>query len=352
MINSTNPNFERQVAVLIDFENVGLSSIQWLFDQISDIGRITIKRAYADWSTARSTREQVLQLGIEPVHLFHMASSGKNSSDIKLVIDSIDLLYQSPIDTFVIVSSDSDFVPLVSKLRAGGKTVIGAGRKLTASRALVISCDRYFYLDESTTQRNNISELQKARSSELLIRSVRSAMDEEGRVVGSKLRQTLQRLAPSFDFRTLGHATFTRYLESSPDVKISRPKGPGDIVVELLEYTNSGDTENPVGVLRNNTGRYMNPRTTLRETESNASRSTNVVDVDNEVWATIDAAWSKRASRSGNAMPGPSAAIIAAKVLGVSKLSSSNYKTLQKLLDSSEILSKGWTRQGNSIIKV
>ena len=76
MINSTNPNFERQVAVLIDFENVGLSSIQWLFDQISDIGRITIKRAYADWSTARSTREQVLQLGIEPVHLFHMASSG------------------------------------------------------------------------------------------------------------------------------------------------------------------------------------------------------------------------------------------------------------------------------------
>ena len=77
-----------------------------------------------------------------------------------------------------------------------------------------------------------------------------------------------------------------------------------------------------------------------------------MVDVDNEVWATIDAAWSKRSSRSGNAMPGPSAAIIAAKVLGVSKLSSSNYKTLQKLLDSSEILSKGWTRQGNSIIKV
>ncbi|MQF99048.1 MAG: NYN domain-containing protein [SAR202 cluster bacterium] len=329
MVNSTNPNFERQVAVLIDFENVGLSSIQWLFDKISDIGRITIKRAYADWSTARSTREQVLQLGIEPVHLFHMASSGKNSSDIKLVIDSIDLLYQSPIDTFVIVSSDSDFVPLVSKLRSGGKTVIGAGRKLTASRALVISCDRYFYLDESTTQRNNITDLQQTRSSELLIRSVRSAMDEEGRVVGSKLRQTLQRLDPSFDFRTLGHATFTRYLESSPDVKISRPKGPGDIVVELLEYTNSIN---------------------IKDTSSGVSTT----EVDGEIWANIDVAWSKRASRSrsGNSMPGPSAAIIAAKVLGVSKLSSSKYKTLQKLLDSSEILSKSWTREGNSIIKV
>tara|TARA_B100001123_G_scaffold178711_1_gene204803 strand:- start:5149 stop:5613 length:465 start_codon:yes stop_codon:yes gene_type:complete len=154
-------------------------------------------------------------------------------------------------------------------------------------------------------------------------------MDEEGRVVGSKLRQTLQRLDPSFDFRTLGHATFTRYLESSPDVKISRPKGPGDIVVELLEYTNSIN---------------------IKDTSSGVSTT----EVDGEIWANIDVAWSKRASRSrsGNSMPGPSAAIIAAKVLGVSKLSSSKYKTLQKLLDSSEILSKSWTREGNSIIKV
>jgi hypothetical protein len=83
MVNNGGTNAESQVAVLIDFENVGLNSIQWLFDQISDIGRITIKRAYADWSTARSTREQVLQLGIEPVHLFHMTGSGKNSSDIR-----------------------------------------------------------------------------------------------------------------------------------------------------------------------------------------------------------------------------------------------------------------------------
>jgi uncharacterized protein (TIGR00288 family) len=328
MVNNANPNFERQIAVLIDFENVGLNSIQWLFDQLSDIGRITIKRAYADWSTARSTREQILQLGIEPVHLFHMASSGKNSSDIKLVIDSIDLLYQSPIDTFVIVSSDSDFVPLVSKLRAGGKMVIGAGRKLTASRALVISCDRYFYLDESTTQRNNISEIQKSRSTTLLIRAIKSAMDEESRVVGSKLRQTLQRLDPSFDFRTLGHATFTRYLESSPDVKISRPRGPGDILVELIEDSNSSHSKHAGDI------------------------SPALVDGDGEMWVYIDSAWSKRVSGSGNSMPGPSAAAIAAKVLGVSKLSSSKYKTLQQLLDSSAILSKNWIREGNAIIKV
>ena len=135
---------DEQVAVLIDFENVGLESIQWLFDQISDVGRIIVRRAYADWSDvgksdARKKRDQLLELGVEPIHLFQSAS-GKNSSDIRLAIDAVDLLYLSPIDTFVIVSSDSDFVPLVSKLRAAGKTVIGAGRQAAASRTLVINC--------------------------------------------------------------------------------------------------------------------------------------------------------------------------------------------------------------------
>jgi uncharacterized protein (TIGR00288 family) len=137
---------ERQIAVLIDFENTGLNSIQWLFDQISDIGRIIIKKAYADWSKAGDKRDELLELGIEPIHLFRSGSGTKNSSDIRLVIDAIELMHQSPVDTFVIVSSDSDFAPLVSTLRASGKIVIGAGYKATASRALVISCDRYFYL--------------------------------------------------------------------------------------------------------------------------------------------------------------------------------------------------------------
>ena len=309
---------ERQVAVLIDFENVGLGSIQWLFDQISDIGRITIKRAYADWSVARSTREQVLQLGIEPVHLFHMTGSGKNSSDIRLVIDAVDLLYQSPIDTFVIVSSDSDFVPLVSKLRAGGKMVIGAGRQATASRTLVISCDRYFYLDQSSKPRQQAPVAKKPESDTLLIRAMRAAMDEEGRVVGSKLRQTLQRLEPSFDFRALGHSTFAKYLEASQDVVVSRPSGRGDVTVELADLSMSSTTESS----------------------------------DSEMWGPrVDAAWSQRAPSSGQSIPGPSAAAYAAEVLGVTKLSASNYKTLQRLLDASEHLGSKWQRNRNSITR-
>ena len=318
MVNSGGTNAEHQVAVLIDLENVGLSSIQWLFDQISDIGRITIKRAYADWSAARNTREQVLQLGIEPVHLFHMTGSGKNSSDIRLVIDAVDLLYQSPIDTFVIVSSDSDFVPLVSKLRAGGKSVIGAGRQATASRALVISCDRYFYLDQENKPRQRTPVAKKTQSDTLLIRAMRAAIDEEGRVVGSKLRQTLQRLDPSFDFRSLGHSTFTKYLEASPGVRVSRPRGPGDVFVELVEMSTSSVTE----------------------------------PSDSEVWGPkIDAAWSQRAPNPGQSIPGPSAASYAAEALGVAKLSASHYKTLQKLLDASEHLGSKWQRDRNAIIR-
>jgi len=114
---------ERQLAVLIDLENTGLNSIQWLFDQVSDIGRIIVKRAYADWSVASDKRNQLLELGIEAVHLFRSSGGGKNASDIRLAIDAVELLHLSPVDTFVIVSSDSDFVPLVSKLRAAGKVV-------------------------------------------------------------------------------------------------------------------------------------------------------------------------------------------------------------------------------------
>lgn len=232
------PIAERQLAVLIDVENTGLKSIQWLFDQVADIGRIIVKRAYADWSVASNKRDQLqlIELGIEPVHLFRSSGGSKNSSDIRLVIDAVDLLHQSPVDTFVIVSSDSDFVPLVSKLRAAGKTVIGAGREAIVSRTLVKSCDRYFYLDQNDRV-------------PLATRS-------------------------------------------------------------LAEPTGS------------------------------------------ETWQLdIDAAWSKRATEPGRSIPGPIAAIDAAKVLGVTKLSASPYRTLQSLLEASDSLNTKWLRNGNTIIR-
>ncbi len=313
---------EQQLAVLIDFENTGLQSMQWLFDQISDIGRIIVKRAYADWSVARNKRDQLFELGIEPVHMFHSSGGGKNSSDILLTIDAIELLHQSPVDTFVIVSSDSDFAPLVSKLRAAGKIVIGAGYEATTSRTLVISCDRYFYLDQSdrmpSAMRSSRDEGQRSQIDMLLLRAVRAAIDDQGRVVGSRLGLTLQRLDPSFDYRTLGYSTFTKFLEAYPWLKIIRPKGPGDITIEIVD---------PNAIL---------------PVESAVS----------ETWdLEIDTAWSKRANKPGQSVPGPTAAADVAKILGVTKLSASQFRTLKGLLEASDFLCTKWSRDGNRIIR-
>jgi uncharacterized protein (TIGR00288 family) len=314
----TRQNAERLVAVLIDFENVGLNSIQWLFDQISDIGRIIVKRAYADWSSAGNKRDQLLELGIEAIQQFHSGSTSKNSSDIKLAIDAVDLMHQSPVDAFIIVSSDSDFVPLVTKLRAGGKTVIGAGREATASRTLVISCDKYYFLDENRKTGVTTKSDKGQRTDDLLIRAVKATMDEQGIVLGSKLHQAVQRLDPSFDFRVLGYATFAKYLEESPVVKVKRPRGPGDVTVELAISTSS---------------------------------KLKLLPVPEDYDRRIDAAWSEKLRKYGNSIPGPVAATQVAEVLGYRKLKDSQYKTLQALLESSNYLNTEWFREGNAIFK-
>ena len=340
---------DRQIAVLIDFENVGLSSIQWLFDQVSDIGRITVKRAYADWADKRnkSAGEQLLQLGIEPIHRPPSAAAGKNSSDIRLVIDAVELSFQSPIDTFVIASSDSDFAPLVSKLRASGKVVIGAGRREATSQTLVISCDRYLYLENEQAQpkkprRGRPPKKQQQPANDLLRRAVEASMDEHGRVVGSRLRQTMQRLDPGFSFRSLGHSTFTRYLEASPDVKVTRPGGSGDVTVELAE----------------NTAAPPPAKTPDAEPQEEAPSTLAADDPapeqleDPDAWGPrIDDIWQVRAGEPGGRIPGPRAASDAAQVLGVSKLSVSPYKTLQRLLESNEFLTARWRRDRNNIVR-
>ena len=242
---------DANVAVLIDYENVGLDAIQHLLDQLSDVGRVIIRRAYGDWSVQRGKQDQLLELGIEPIHQYHSNKSGKNSSDIRLAIEAIDLLYNSPIDTFVIVSSDSDFVPLVGKLRSSGKSVIVAGRREATSPTLIKSCDRYIFLDAEkrvvasppVQARRRMGRrggevrmaMNDTNSKSLLLRAMDASMDEAGEVVGSKLYQTMRRIEPSFNFKDLKHRLFTQFLDAHTDViDITRPKdGSGDVTVQL-----------------------------------------------------------------------------------------------------------------------
>ncbi len=308
---------DRQVAVLIDDENVSVGSVEWLFDRISNLGRILIRRAYSDWSKGGNVRDQLLEFGIEPVHVFQASSSGKNASDIRMAIDAIDLLYSSPVDTFVIVSGDADFLPLVNKLRSSGKMVIGAGRRKSTSATLVKACDRYYYLDQQQ-EKDEVTEPQpkKRPRGSLLVRAVRASMDADGRVTGSRLHATMQRLDPGFDFRDRNYNSFKAFLEASPEVRVTRPsdQGQGDVVIEL---------------------RRGGQDKAAQESPSEAER--------------IDAAWSKRAPSSGKSMPGAVAAGDAAKVLGASKLSDSEHKNLQHLLDAMPQLARNWQRDGNVI---
>ena len=443
---------DANVAVLIDYENVGLDAIQDLLDQLSDVGRVMIRRAYGDWSVQRGKQDQLLELGIEPIHQYHSNKSGKNSSDIRLAIEAIDLLYNSPIDTFVIVSSDSDFVPLVGKLRSSGKSVIVAGRREATSPTLIKSCDRYIFLDvekqtsshssqsRRRTNRRNGNQASQTASTEaaakaLLLRAMDVSIDEMGEVVGSKLYQTMRRIEPSFNFKDLKFRVFTQFLDAQTDViEITRPKdGSGDVVVQLANRDqitpppvradnekraaklvdprniesesaeSKGSDEKPKSSRSRSSRRQSESRaqsgrrllgstrppsakaSTPEKSESDsadkatpaevaaeksssprtrASASTDSQEASPQEQAetgdangvvsgiswevAVDAAWTDRQAAK---IAGRSAASDAAKILGTSKLSDSEYPTLEKLLSASTLLQLNWRREGNAIIR-
>ncbi|MCH8185164.1 MAG: NYN domain-containing protein [Chloroflexi bacterium] len=320
MVSPTNRLNESTLAILIDYENVGLDAIEFLLDQLSDVGRAIVKRAYADWSTQSGKRDQLLELGIEAIHVFRSSRSGKNSSDIRLTIDAVEVLYGSPVDTFVIVSSDSDFVPLVSKLRAAGKVVIGAGRRDATSATLVKSCDRYVYLDDvkAASEKEQPPQDTATTQRSLVVRALEASIDDRGQVIGSKLHQTMQRIDPSFNYRTMGHRTFTQFLAACDEVVYEHPDGAGDVIVRLSQSQDNG-----VGAPAN---------TALAS------------GWDRE----IDAAWNRRQRRR---LSGQAAAGDAAKALGVPRLTASRFPSLDKLLDASPLLRGNWRREGNAIIK-
>ncbi len=371
----------------MDYENVGLESMEALLDQLSDVGRVIIKRAYADWSVHRSKRDQLLEYGIEASHHFRSTKQSKNSSDISLTIDAIDLLYSAPVDVFVIVSSDSDFVPLVNKLRSAGKTAIGAGRRGHSSPTLVKSCDRYIYLEDDPKPAAQ-AQRRRRRSSEpqaevLLRRAINASMDSEGVVGGSRLYQTMQRIDPSFSYKALGHSTFTRFLEASKDVIVERPADGGDTIVSFTnartQGVNGGAPPRPQivgggrqrrpqssdgGAARERSADAEKPkRAKSAESPASDSQAPEAVEIlriepkgavtsssqgDSKWDVHIAEAWT---NRERERISGQAAASDAAKVLGAPKLSESEYPSLDKLLAASDYLSARWQREGNAIIR-
>lgn len=125
----------RKIAVLIDGDNASADKVEELFEEIAKFGTANIKRIYGDWTSdgLKSWKEKLLDFAIVPIQQFAY-TKGKNATDMQLIIDAMDLLYENSVDGFCIVSSDSDFTPLVSRLRQNGKIVYGFGKKTNSKR--------------------------------------------------------------------------------------------------------------------------------------------------------------------------------------------------------------------------
>jgi len=230
---------ERTLAVFIDFENLALGfkgkkdkrfEIQKVLERLVEKGKIIVKKAYADWADYAEYKKPLHEAAIELIEIPKRSMSGKNSADIRLCVDSIDLCYSKEhIDTFVIVSGDSDFSPLVSKLKENGKRVIGLGMKESSSNLLIDNCDEFIYYEDlerltGTPPRIEQDLPEKKREAfQLLVDSVVALVRENKEVLWSSLvKETMKRKKPSFNESYHGYRTFSDLLEDAEKEGIIR----------------------------------------------------------------------------------------------------------------------------------
>jgi len=228
-------NDERKLAIFIDFENIAMGvreakyksfEIGLVLERLVEKGKIMVKRAYADWGKYTEYKRAFHESAIELIDIPHRSYSGKNSADIRMVVDAMDLSYSKDhIDTFVIASGDSDFSPLVSKLRENNKFVIGLGVKNSSSDLLVSNCDEFIYYEDlvrgiKKPRMENLPE-KKAEAFELLVDAILALMRENKDILwASMIKQTMIRKRPSFNESYHGYSTFSKLLEDAAKHKI------------------------------------------------------------------------------------------------------------------------------------
>lgn len=251
-MSSTNENLN--LAIFCDFENVALGvrdakfakfDIQLVLERLLVKGTIVTKKAYCDWDRYKEFKAVMHDAAFELIEIPHTRQSGKNSADIRMVVDALDLCYtKEHIDTFVIVSGDSDFSPLVSKLRENNKLVIGVGVKSSTSDLLMNNCDEFLFYDdlvrdeESTRKRKRkppakrkSSDKTTGKKSELSIEddklneavslvmetaeALRAERGDSDKLWGSMVKQALKRRRPGFNERYYGVRSFSDLLEEA-----------------------------------------------------------------------------------------------------------------------------------------
>jgi uncharacterized protein (TIGR00288 family) len=250
----------RNLAVFCDFENVALGvrearyaqfDMEKVLERLLLKGSIVVKKAYCDWERYKEFKAAMHAASFELIEIPHVRQSGKNSADIRMVVDALDLCYtKSHVDTFVIVSGDSDFSPLVSKLRENAKTVIGVGVKNSSSDLLIANCDEFIYYDDlvradeqkrrAAKKRREAApsgEDKKQEAFDLIVETLQALVAERGedeRIWGSMVKQALKRRKPGFNESYYGFRAFSDLLEDAQEkglVKLEPDEKSGGYVV-------------------------------------------------------------------------------------------------------------------------
>ena len=229
---------QSSMAVLIDYENLALGTgrrkrnghqeagprpdVKRIFERLVDKGRIVAKRAYCDWQRFDDAITPLHELGIELIEIPDRAYTGKNSADIRLSVDAVEMcLTRDHIDTFAILSGDSDFSPLVAKLKEFGKTVIGVGVKESTSPLLSENCDEFIFYEDivaSTGVPDFTGKVPKDKHEcyQLLFETIDALEHEtESAVLASRIKDTMRRKRPQFSERTYGYRSFTNLLREA-----------------------------------------------------------------------------------------------------------------------------------------
>jgi uncharacterized protein (TIGR00288 family) len=272
---AANPEIT-SMALFCDFENIALGvrdakyaqfDIKKVLERLLLKGSIVVKKAYCDWARYKEFKAPMHEAAFELIEIPHVRQSGKNSADIRMVVDALDLCYtKSHVDTFVIISGDSDFSPLVSKLRENNKRVIGVGVKAATSDLLAANCDEFIFYDdlvralEAKKKRGEIppptnsvpgrkkssqpvaeekpEASKKEEALDLLIETVEAMIAERGeeKIWGSMVKPTLQRRKPGFTESYYGYRSFRDLLEDARKKKlleVERDEKSGQYLIRL-----------------------------------------------------------------------------------------------------------------------
>jgi uncharacterized protein (TIGR00288 family) len=255
-----NTSEDINMALFCDFENVALGVQDAKYEKF-DIGKvmerlllkgsIVVKKAYCDWDRYKAFKAPMHEASFELIEIPHVRQSGKNSADIRMVVDALDLCYtKAHVDTFVIISGDSDFSPLVSKLRENNKFVIGVGVKSSTSDLLIANCDEFIYYDDLVRQEERkkqqrtrrkpakpaaeasketqpkVEKTEEDRKQEAFdlvldtLDALAEERDQDEKIWGSMVKQALKRRNPGFNESYYGFRTFSDLLEEAQTRKL------------------------------------------------------------------------------------------------------------------------------------